>query len=53
MQTVIDHVISKFSIKQPMSDAQSQAVRDEAAQFAAQLLANYNNYLARRSLRSD
>lgn len=53
MQVVIDQVIAKFSLKQPMSDDPSKAVGDEAAEFAARLLANYKNHLTERSLKSD
>lgn len=53
MLAVIDQVIAKFSPKQPMSDSRSQAVRDEAAEFAAQLLVKYKNHLTTRSLKAD
>lgn len=53
MQAVIDHVIAKFSLKQPMPDDQSRADRDDAAEFAAQLLATYKNHLTERGLKSD
>lgn len=51
MQPVIDRIIAKFTLKQPMSETQSQAVRDDAARFAAELLENYRSQLVRRSFK--
>ena len=59
MQAAVDRVIRTFrarlpaSFHDPMSDEQTQAVRDEATDFAAQLLENYRGQLARRTLKLD
>lgn len=39
------------TLKHPMSDEQSDCVRDEASKFAARLLENYAEQLARRQPR--
>ena len=59
MQAAVDRVLRTFrarlpiSLRDPMSDAQPRAVRDEATDFAAQLLENYRGQLARRTLKPD
>jgi hypothetical protein len=59
MHTAVDRVIRSFLSKHPaslhpsMSGAQSEAARDEAQDFATQLLENYKNQLARRSPKLD
>jgi hypothetical protein len=59
MQAAIDRVLRTFAPKHPvplherMSDERSGAVRDQATAFAAQLLDNYKDQLARRSLTRD
>jgi hypothetical protein len=65
MQAAIDRVLRTFALKhpvsvhegmslhEPMSDEQAGAVRDKATAFAAQLLDNYRDQLARRSLTRD
>ena len=59
MQATVDRVLRTFrarlpvSLHDPMSDAQPRAVRDEATDFAAQLLENYKGQIARRNLKPD
>jgi hypothetical protein len=59
MQAVVDRVIRSFmskhpiSLRDPMSDGQSKAVRDDATEFARQLLENYKGQLAQRDLKPD
>lgn len=48
MQSVLDRVVSTLTLRHPMSESQSQAVRDDAVQFAAQLLENYKTQLSQR-----
>ena len=50
MHTNIDHVRARQTLKQPMSDAQSAAVRDDATRFATRLLENYKDQLSSRQL---
>ena len=59
MHTAVDRVIRSFrskhpvSLQQPMTEAESETVRYEATEFAAHLLENYRDQLARRSLKPD
>jgi hypothetical protein len=61
MQAAIDRVLRTFALKhpfsvheaKPMSDEQAGAARDKATAFAAQLLDNYSDQLALRSLTRD
>ena len=59
MQAAVDRVIRSFtskhpvSLRNPMSDAESKAERDEATEFATQLLDNYKGQLAQRGLKPD
>ncbi|HEY8332478.1 MAG TPA: hypothetical protein VIQ05_01685 [Tardiphaga sp.] len=50
MLTTVDRVIARLTWKHPMADRQVRAVRDDATQFAAQLLENYKSHLVQRSL---
>jgi hypothetical protein len=49
MLTTVDRVIAKLSQKLPASAAQAADVRDDAMQFAAQLLETYKGQLSRRN----
>lgn len=65
MQAAIDRVLRTFALKppfsvheamslhEPMSDEQAGAARDKATAFAVQLLDNYRDQLARRSMTRD
>jgi hypothetical protein len=59
MQAVVDRVIRSFTskppvaLRNPMFDAESKAARDEATEFATQLLDNYKGQLAQRGLKPD
>lgn len=53
MQAVVDRVMRAFAIRHPMSDEQSNAVRQEVTEFAAELLEKYKSQLARRALSSN
>jgi hypothetical protein len=50
MLTTVDRVIARLNLKHPASNRQTVAARDDAAQFATQLLDNYKGQLAQRSL---
>jgi hypothetical protein len=50
MQTIVDKVIRAFAFKHPVSDAEGKLGRQEATDFAAQLLETYKSQLARRTL---
>jgi hypothetical protein len=50
MQAVVDRVMRAFTLKHPISDEEAEAVRKEAAAFAAELLEKYKDQLARRTL---
>lgn len=52
MQAIVDKVIRAFAFKHPASDAEGNPARQEATDFAAELLENYKSQLARRSLRA-
>jgi hypothetical protein len=51
MQAIVDKVIRAFAFKHPVSDTETKLGRQEAADFAAELLENYKSQLARRTLR--
>jgi len=51
MQAVVDRVKRAFTLNQPISDREAEAVRREATEFAIDLLAKYREQLARRTLR--
>jgi hypothetical protein len=65
MQAAIDRVLRTFALKhpvsvhgamsfhEPMSGEQAGAARDKATAFAVQLLDNYRDQLAQRSLIRD
>jgi hypothetical protein len=53
MLTTVDRVIARLTLKHPMSDRQADAVRDDAAQFASQLLENYKGLLVQRSISAE
>jgi hypothetical protein len=50
MQAVVDRLMRAFTLKQPISDEEAEAVRKEATEFAINLLAKYKSQLARRTL---
>jgi hypothetical protein len=50
MLTTVDRVIARLSLKHSISDRQMGAARNDAAQFALQLLENYKGQLVQRSL---
>lgn len=50
MLTTVDRVIARLSLKHPVSGNHTAAARDDAAQFASQLLENYKGQLAQRGL---
>jgi hypothetical protein len=50
MQAVVDRVKRAFTLNRPMSDQQTDAVRREVTEFAAELLEKYKAQLARRTL---
>jgi hypothetical protein len=52
MQAIVDKVIRAFAFKHPGSEAEGKLARQEATDFAAELLENYKNQLARRTLRA-
>jgi hypothetical protein len=52
MQAIVDKVIRAFAFKHPALDAQTRVRRQEATDFAAELLENYTSQLARRTLRA-
>jgi hypothetical protein len=52
MQAIVDRVIRAFAFKHPVSDAEAKLVRQEATDFAAELLENYKSQLALRTLRA-
>lgn len=57
MQAAVERVLRSFSLKQPMHDAASVidtgSDDDQATHFAAQLLENYRDQLARRGNSPD
>jgi hypothetical protein len=50
MQAVVDRVMRAFTLKHPISDQEADAIRQEATEFAADLLAKYKSQLAHRTL---
>jgi hypothetical protein len=50
MQAVVDRMKRVFTLKQPISDEEAEAVRKEAMEFAIALLAKYKSRLAHRTL---
>jgi histone H3/H4 len=50
MQAAVDRVMRAFTQNRPMSDQQTDAVRREVTEFAAELLEKYKNQLAHRTL---
>jgi hypothetical protein len=49
MQAVVDRVMRAFTLKHPISDEEAEAIRQEAIEFAADLLEKYKNQLAHRT----
>jgi hypothetical protein len=52
MQAIVDKVMRVLTFKHPVSDDEAKRVRQEATDFAAELLENYKNQLAQRTLRA-
>jgi hypothetical protein len=52
MQAIVDKVIRAFAFKHPGSDAEAKLARQEATDFASELLENYKSQLAHRALRA-
>jgi hypothetical protein len=52
MQAIVDKVIRAFASKYPGPDAAGKIVRQEATDFATELLENYKSRLARQTLRA-
>jgi hypothetical protein len=52
MQTIVDKVMRVFTFKHPISDDEARSAREEATEFAAELLGKYKNQLAHRTLRA-
>ena len=52
MQAIVDKVIRVFTLKHPVFDDEAKRVRQEATDFAAELLENYKSQLAQRTLRA-
>ena len=50
MQAVVDRVMRAFTLPRPMSDKQTEAVRQEVTEFAAELLEKYRSQLEHRTL---
>jgi hypothetical protein len=50
MQAVVDRVMRAFTLKRPISDQEAEAIRQEATEFAIDLLAKYKSQLAHRTL---
>jgi hypothetical protein len=50
MQAIVDKVMRVFTFKNPVSENEAKLVRQEATDFAAELLENYRSQLARRTL---
>ena len=50
MQAIVDKVMRAFTFKPPVSDDEARLDREEASEFAAQLLENYRKQLALRTL---
>jgi hypothetical protein len=53
MQAIVEKVMRVFAFKHPVSEDDAERVREEAAEFAAELLENYKSELARRSFRAS
>ena len=49
MQAAVERVMRSFTLKQPMPNEATEALQDDAAQFAGQLLQNYRAQLEQRS----
>jgi hypothetical protein len=52
MQAIVDKVMRVFTAKHPVSDDETKLARQEATDFAAELLENYKSQLAQRTLRA-
>ena len=50
MSAVVDRVMRAFTLNHPMSDEQTEAVRQEVTEFTAELLEKYKNQLEHRTL---
>jgi hypothetical protein len=50
MQAVVDRVMRAFTLKQPISAEEAEAIRREANEFAIALLAKYKSKLEHRTL---
>ena len=51
MPAVVDRVMRAFTPKHPVSDEEAEAIRQEAMEFAIDLLAKYKSQFADRTLR--
>jgi hypothetical protein len=49
MQAIVDKVMRVFTFKHPVSNGDAELMRQEATDFAADLLENYKSQLARRT----
>jgi hypothetical protein len=49
MQAIVEKVMRALTIKHPVREAEAKLGRGEATAFAAELLENYKNQIARRS----
>jgi hypothetical protein len=49
MQAVVDRVIRAFTLKHSISDEEAEAIRQEAIEFATDLLEKYKTQLAHRT----
>ena len=50
MQDVVERVKRAFTLNQPISDREAEAIRRDATEFAIGLLAKYKSQLAQRTL---
>jgi hypothetical protein len=50
MQDVVDRVRRAFTLNQPISDREAEAIRRDATEFVIDLLAKYKSQLAQRTL---
>jgi hypothetical protein len=52
MQAIVDKVMRVFTSKHPVSEDGTKLARQEATDFAAELLENYKSQLDQRTLRA-
>jgi len=50
MQAIVDRVMRAFTFKHPVADHDAGRTREEATEFAVELLENYKARLGRRTL---